>query len=379
MKKIVFDLMVSQPELGSKFHGGGEYTKTVFRELCTKHGGDVEIIAFYDKDRFLDDWILQLIIDYNIKSYCIHSYNELSELDDFKTADTFVACLMKGVDIVKKPDGMKIIGVYHGFRALEKTIDSTAPLYEKNLYRFLRTSLKVLGSKHYYDRKYRQLTSKVKACTDIIGVSNHSGYSARVLFPDYDVNRIHVFYSPEKYVDSLDSIEAETEKVVLMLGGDRWVKNVYRGIQALDGLFSINQMNGYTVKIVGGIPRMIKSRIKNPQCFVEVGYLSALDLEKAYKSCDIFFYPSLNEGFGYPPQEAMKYGKTCVISAVSSLPEIYGEAVYYCNPYDIEEMQTRILQAVDNKIPEDIICSVCKRISEKQKKDLEALCQLIIH
>ena len=31
MKKIFFDLMVSQPDLGSKFHGGGEYTKTFFK------------------------------------------------------------------------------------------------------------------------------------------------------------------------------------------------------------------------------------------------------------------------------------------------------------------------------------------------------------
>lgn len=378
MKKIIFDLMVSQPELGSKFHGGGEYTKTVFRELCTKYGNDVEIIAFYDSNRFIDDWILKLIKDCNIKSYCIQSYDELSELDDFKTADTFVACLMKGVDRVNKPDTMKIIGVYHGFRALEKPIDYVAPLYEKNLYRMLRTSLKVLWPKRYYNRKYKQLLSKVGACNDIIGVSNHSGYSARVLFPNYDISRIHVFYSPEKYVDSFNNINVETENVVLMLGGDRWVKNVYRGILALDGLFSNNQMNGYTVKIVGGIPKMIKKKIKNLQKFVETDYLSALDLEKAYKSCDIFFYPTLNEGFGYPPQEAMKYGKTCVISAVSSLPEIYGDAAYYCNPYDIEEMQTRVLQAAERKIPKDIIDKACKRISEKQKKDLKELCQLII-
>lgn len=378
MKKVIFDLMVSQPDLGSKFHGGGEYTKTVFRELCLNYSGSVNLSAFYDPDRFIDDWVLNLAKEHKVHLYTVHNYNDVSNLTAFQEADTFVACLMKGVDLVRRPKNMKVIGVYHGFRELEKPIDVYSPLYEPSFYRFIRTSLKLIFKKKYYDKKYRTHKKAIESCTDIVGVSNHSGYSAKVLFPQYDSQHIHVFYSPQKFVNKIDDLEKNsTEKQILMLGGDRWVKNIYRGILALDSLFSNNQLEGYSVRIVGGIPALIKRKIKNRNRFIALDYLSALELEKEYMSCDFFFYPTLNEGFGYPPQEAMKYGKTCVISAINSLTEVYGNSVYYCNPYDVEEMQCRLLQASEVKIQEKIIYKRYEEIAAKQICDLKALCMLI--
>lgn len=379
MKKIIFDLMISQPDLGSKFHGGGEYAKTVFKELCIKYSKDIELIVFYDPNRFLDDWILQLIEQFSIHFYHVQNYDDVSQLEDFQTADTFVACLMKGVDKIKKPAGMKVIGVYHGFRELEKIIDKTAPLYEPDIYRMFRTILKLLEKKKYYEKKYNEQKKKIEACTDIIGVSCHSGYAAQIFFPSYDKKNVHVFYSPEKYIEPVEGLSTiETRKIILMLGGNRWVKNVYRGVMALDGLFSNHQLDGYKVRIVGGIPKLIQKKIKNSERFEPLQYLSTMELEKEYKTCDVFFYPTLNEGFGYPPQEVIKYGKTCVVSAVSSLPEIYKDSVYYCNPYDIKEMQTRILQATVEKIPGMILEKNYLRIAKKQKDDLKKLCELII-
>lgn len=379
MKKIFFDLMVSQPDLGSKFHGGGEYTKTVFKELCVKYSSGIKLIVFYDPNRFIDDWIIALIKQYNINYYHVQNYDELSKINDFQTADTFVACLMKGVDKIKKPAVMKIIGVYHGFRELEKIIDITAPLYENNIRGIFSSILKVLGKKMYFEKKYVEYKRKIELCSDIVGVSSHSGYASRVFFPSYDKNHVHVFYSPEKYIEPVRGLEEiRTEKVILMIGGDRWGKNIYRGILAVDGLFSNNQLESYRVRIVGGIPKLIRKRIKNKDRYEALNYLPTEELEKEYKTCDIFFYPTLNEGFGYPPQEAMKYGKTCVISAINSLPEIYKDSVYYCNPYDIKEMQARILQASNEKITEQIIRKHYIRIVNRQRSDLTKLCDLIV-
>ena len=108
------------------------------------------------------------------------------------------------------------------------------------------------------------------------------------------------------------------------------------------------------------------------------GYVPGDELERAYANCEVFFYPTLNEGFGSPPLEAMKYSKTCIISAVCSLPEIYGAAVYYCNPYDIMEMKNRLLQAIDNKIPVELVISQHNIIREKQNADLRELCEIIL-
>ena len=74
----------------------------------------------------------------------------------------------------------------------------------------------------------------------------------------------------------------------------------------------------------------------------------------------------------------MKYGKTCVISAVSSLAEIYGDSVYYCNPYDLNEIKCRLIQASEEKIPENVINERMKIISQRQTENLKSLCELII-
>ena len=380
MKKIIVDLMCCQPVAGSKFHGGGEYGKTVFKEMCEGYSEEAVILYVYNPDLFLDEWIINLSKGKNIMAIPVHSYEELSNTEEFKSADVFFAPLLTGVLRIDKPTGMKLIGVYHGFRSLEAPVDITSPLYENTVHGFAKECTKLLMGKSYFNGKYEKMKKSISVCDIIIGVSEHSGYAAKMFFPDYSADKIKVFYSPTKYVERMP-IEKPQENsgIILMLGGNRWVKNVYRGIKALDKLFDANQLSGYKVHIVGGIPNKIAKGIHNRSRFIPIGYLSAYELECKYSDCELFFYPTLNEGFGYPPLEAMKYGKTCLISAVSSLPEIYENAVYYCNPYDIKEIQTRLLQAIDKKIPQDIIGGAFKRISEKQENDLEKLCQLIIH
>ena len=54
MKKILFDLLLSQPSGTSKFHGGGEYMKKIFRELVLTKPDDVELVTYYNHESFLD-------------------------------------------------------------------------------------------------------------------------------------------------------------------------------------------------------------------------------------------------------------------------------------------------------------------------------------
>ena len=131
--------------------------------------------------------------------------------------------------------------------------------------------------------------------------------------------------------------------------------------------------------IIGGIPKWIYLRIKNKDKLIATGYLAPHKLEDLYASCDLLFYPTLNEGFGSPPIEVMRYNKTCVVSAVSSLTGVYGDSVYYVNPYDINEMKTRILEATDKKISVDKIKDKFEEITKRQKDDLTKICNLITY
>ena len=64
------------------------------------------------------------------------------------------------------------------------------------------------------------------------------------------------------------------------------------------------------------------------------GFISVDDLPWLYNGAALFVYPSLYEGFGLPPIEAMACGVPVIVSNVSSLPEIVGEAALTVNPYD---------------------------------------------
>jgi glycosyltransferase involved in cell wall biosynthesis len=57
-----------------------------------------------------------------------------------------------------------------------------------------------------------------------------------------------------------------------------------------------------------------------------------------YDSAKIFVFPSLYEGFGLPPLEAMAHGTPVVTSNVSSLPEVVGDAAVLVNPENVFEI-----------------------------------------
>lgn len=379
MKNVIVDLMVSQPVAGSQFHGGGEYAKTVFKSLCENFSDKANISVYFDSDRFMDEWVYELIKKYGI-NYCnVKNYDEVNRLAEFLNADVFFAGLISAVKSLDISKQTRVVGVYHGFRSLEMPTEKTAPLYESDIKGKLKERTKLIFRNRYLKKKYDDMKAMIDKCDYIIGVSEHSGYAARIFFPEFDTSKIKVYYSPAKYVVPVEGIEKiQREKYILMLGGNRWVKNAYRGMKAIDNLFLKGHLDGYTVSIVGGIPKSILNKIRNKDRFTSLGYVPAEELEKWYKKCAVFFYPTLNEGFGYPPLEAMKYGTTCVISAVNSLPEIYKDSVYYCNPYDINEMEGRILQALDSPLPEILIDSARKRIEDKQQADLLSLCNLIV-
>ena len=57
-----------------------------------------------------------------------------------------------------------------------------------------------------------------------------------------------------------------------------------------------------------------------------------------YNGAEIFVYPSLYEGFGLPPLEAMACGCPVITSNTSSLPEVVGDAGIMIDPFDVDSL-----------------------------------------
>lgn len=98
-----------------------------------------------------------------------------------------------------------------------------------------------------------------------------------------------------------------------------------------------------------------------PQNARLIGYVSDEELMALYRHASVFVYPSLYEGFGIPPLEAMMCGCPGVVSDIEVFHEVYGDNVEYCDFKD-ERLWMRVLKEVIEytnckKIDSDIICN----------------------
>ncbi len=87
-----------------------------------------------------------------------------------------------------------------------------------------------------------------------------------------------------------------------------------------------------------------RSGIKDAVHFLD--YVPDADLPALFAACDAFVFPSLYEGFGLPPLEAMACGAPVICSNTSSLPEVVGDAALLVNPRDVGALAAAIERVI---------------------------------
>lgn len=96
------------------------------------------------------------------------------------------------------------------------------------------------------------------------------------------------------------------------------------------------------------VDQKMAARLNSPRCRL-VGPVTHADLESLYACAEVLVFPSLYEGFGLPILEAMRRGLPVVTAAVSSMPEVGGEAALYVDdPTDARALATAIEQAMQD-------------------------------
>jgi len=80
-----------------------------------------------------------------------------------------------------------------------------------------------------------------------------------------------------------------------------------------------------------------------------LGKLETRDLVIAYQACDLLLFPSIYEGFGWPPLEAMACGTPVVASTAGAIPEIVGDAAVLEPPTDVKKLAEAVAGILKNE------------------------------
>jgi glycosyltransferase involved in cell wall biosynthesis len=79
------------------------------------------------------------------------------------------------------------------------------------------------------------------------------------------------------------------------------------------------------------------------------GFVDDKELNQLYYKADVFVFPSLYEGFGFPPLEAMAHECATLVSTAASIPEVCGDASLYFNPKNTHEMSQKLYLILKDK------------------------------
>ncbi len=87
----------------------------------------------------------------------------------------------------------------------------------------------------------------------------------------------------------------------------------------------------------------------NKADIITPGHVNDAELKWLYTHAELYVLPSLSEGFGLPGLEAMAHGCPLIASDNTCLPEIYGKAALYFNPFEAQEIATKTEKVLTSK------------------------------
>jgi glycosyltransferase involved in cell wall biosynthesis len=232
---------------------------------------------------------------------------------------------------------------------LVSTIHDIAPfLYPGTLPRLLRMRYK------------RQLKQTIEESRRVITVSQIL-YSALGVYAGVDQTKVRVIHNgvserfgpqndpkiliaarnrhslPERFAFWAGDFRPEKNLVFLL---QAWAR-LHKRLADLPTLVLAGQKRGEYRKMVAEVHKHgLEGHVLFP------GFIPDDDLPAVYSAATVFVFPSLYEGFGLPPLEAMACGTPCVVSNSSSLPEVTGSAALLFNPTSLEGFEECMMRVL---------------------------------
>ena len=158
---------------------------------------------------------------------------------------------------------------------------------------------------------------------------------------------VHLGYSMIMEANGAMTESGKQRPSLLYVGSRRGYKN-FRALLQAYGRSSV--LKEFELVAFGGHPvrREEANEIRRLGITDRVRFESGSDAELAarYRTAAAFIYPSMYEGFGIPPLEAMSHGCPVVCSNAGAIPEVVGDAGVYFDPNNVEELRTALERVV---------------------------------
>lgn len=126
-------------------------------------------------------------------------------------------------------------------------------------------------------------------------------------------------------------------------------KNLGALLDAFERMRARGTYDGALVVVgkVGWKSEALLPRLRQPGV-LHLDYLPASQLASVYEQAEVFVFPSIYEGFGFPVLEAMSRGIPVIAARSSSLPEIGGDAALYFEPDDVDALESLLVRILSD-------------------------------
>jgi glycosyltransferase involved in cell wall biosynthesis len=367
--RIVIDMQGAQTE--SRYRGIGRYTLSLAQAI-TRNRGDHEVILalnglFPDTIEPIRAAFDGLLAQENIRIWsCPGPTFEADMANALRCRaaellrETFLASL--------QPDFVLVSSLFEGIGdnaitsigRLERDIPTAVILYD--LIPLLSPDEHFRSSRihqEFYGRKIESL--KQSTCLLAISESARQEALQELKFSEDRIINIsgacdssfRIMHLKPHDRESLNKRMGISRPFVMYTGGADDRKNLHRLIKAYAGLPDRVRC-GHQLVLAGKMPVQLVESFKRTANLsgladdevVITGYVSDDDLVGLYNTCKAFIFPSLHEGFGLPPLEAMACGAPAIAANSTSLPEVIGCPEALFDPESVDSISRKLQQVL---------------------------------
>ena len=389
-KSILFDIRGLQPAATYCFHGGGEHCEAIL-ERAAHRLSPGQMVAYYDPRSGMPERTRELIDCRAIELIPIRSANEL----DLKLGGVSFGAHFRCVPPFREPmhrhNSEKTVCVAFGFRAIEIAADSMQWYHSRTPGRLGRFLLKCCLPgiyRQWRTAQWRRFLSQSTLDMLITGTC-HSKYSLLAFAGDLvPADTVHTLYPPPPIAIQPEPFDfgrwsIAPRRYFLLVSANRWGKNAVRAVQAMDWIYTMQPSLDIKTVVLGCTHEgCFVVPVRNRNRFVFKPYVPHGQLQTLYANAFAFIYPTLNEGFGYPPLDAMRYGTPVLASAISSVPEVCADAASYFDPHSVHEMVARILHLISSPQRWTELSDRGRErfalMQDMQERDLETLVDMLL-